>query len=100
VLVTAPAADQQRLRDLLAEFEGSYILALAAYNAGPKRAREWLKEIGDPRSSADDAIDWVEMIPYEETRNYVQRVLENLQVYRQHLSETELAQSLEKDLLR
>jgi soluble lytic murein transglycosylase len=91
---------QAYLRDLLAEFEGSYVLALAAYNAGPKRAREWLKEIGDPRSSADDAIDWVEMIPYEETRNYVQRVLENLQVYRLHLSETELAQSLEKDLLR
>lgn len=91
---------QAYLRDLLAEFEGSYVLALAAYNAGPKRAREWVKEIGDPRSSADDAIDWVEMIPYEETRNYVQRVLENLQVYRQHLSETELAQSLEKDLLR
>jgi soluble lytic murein transglycosylase len=91
---------QAYLRDLLAEFEGSYVLALAAYNAGPKRAREWLKEIGDPRASADDAIDWVEMIPYEETRNYVQRVLENLQVYRLRLSETELAQSLEKDLLR
>jgi soluble lytic murein transglycosylase len=91
---------QAYLRDLLAEFEGSYVLALAAYNAGPKRAREWLKDIGDPRASADDAIDWVEMIPYEETRNYVQRVLENLQVYRLRLSETELAQSLEKDLLR
>jgi soluble lytic murein transglycosylase len=91
---------QAYLRDLLSEFEGSYILALAAYNAGPKRARDWLKEMGDPRTSAEDAIDWVEMIPFEETRNYVQRVLENLQVYRQRLSETEVARSLERDLVR
>jgi soluble lytic murein transglycosylase len=91
---------QAYLRDLLSEFEGSYILALAAYNAGPKRARDWLKDMGDPRTSAEDAIDWVEMIPFEETRNYVQRVLENLQVYRQRLSDTEVARSLERDLLR
>ena len=73
---------QAYLRDVIAEFEGSYVLALAAYNAGPKRAREWLKAHGDPRTGVEDAVDWIEMIPFEETRNYVQRVLENLQVYR------------------
>jgi len=61
---------------------GSYILAFVAYNAGPARAREWIGRFGDPRSSKIDPIDWVERIPFPETRNYVQRVMENLQVYR------------------
>ena len=73
---------QAYLRDMIADFGGSYVLALAAYNAGPKRARDWLKAHGDPRADVDTAVDWIEMIPFEETRNYVQRVLENLQVYR------------------
>lgn len=73
---------QAYLRDLLGDFQGSYVLTLAAYNAGPKRAREWMKAHGDPRGTIEDMIDWIEMIPYDETRNYVQRVMENLQVYR------------------
>lgn len=73
---------QAYLRDMIADFSGSYVLALAAYNAGPKRARDWLKAHGDPRAGVDNAVDWIEMIPFEETRNYVQRVMENLQVYR------------------
>ncbi len=73
---------QAYLRDLLGEFQGSYVLTLAAYNAGPKRAREWMKANGDPRGTIEETIDWIEMIPFEETRNYVQRVMENLQVYR------------------
>ena len=73
---------QAYLRDLLGEFQGSYVLTLAAYNAGPKRAREWMKTNGDPRGTIEETIDWIEMIPFEETRNYVQRVMENLQVYR------------------
>ena len=74
------------LAELLKEFKGSYILALSAYNAGPSRVRKWIRESGDPREFEVDVIDWVERIPFKETRNYVQRVLENLQVYRQILS--------------
>jgi soluble lytic murein transglycosylase len=92
---------QAYLRDMIAEFGGSYVLALAAYNAGPKRAREWLKAHGDPRAGIDQAVDWIEMIPFEETRNYVQRVLENLQVYRlKGNGGSHEAQIAERDLKR
>ena len=86
--------------DLLGDFEGSYVLALAAYNAGPSRVRRWIRANGDPRESSMDVIDWIEMIPFYETRNYVQRILENLQVYRQRLARTEVAMALESDLRR
>ena len=66
----------------IATFRGSYILAFVAYNAGPRRAREWVEQYGDPRDPKVDPIDWIERIPISETRNYVQRVLENIQVYR------------------
>lgn len=70
------------LAQLIDNFDGSIVLALAAYNAGPSRVNRWLVENGDPReSSILDAVDWVETIPYSETRNYVQRVLENLPIY-------------------
>lgn len=74
------------LGDLIDDWNGSYILALISYNAGPGRARRWIEEFGDPRSPDIDQIDWVERIPYNETRNYVQRVLENTQVYRGRLA--------------
>ncbi len=67
---------------LLAEQRGSYVLAFAAYNAGGKRVKQWLDAYGDPRRPGVDPIDWVERIPITETRNYVQRVLENLGIYR------------------
>jgi soluble lytic murein transglycosylase len=67
---------------VLEEFSGSYVLALAAYNAGPARAHRWLKDLGDFRRGEIDAVDWIEMIPFDETRDYVQRVIENVQVYR------------------
>jgi soluble lytic murein transglycosylase len=67
---------------VLGEFSGSYVLALAAYNAGPARAHRWLKDLGDFRRGEIDAVDWIEMIPFDETRDYVQRVIENVQVYR------------------
>ena len=70
------------LSDVVSSFGGSYVLGLAAYNAGPSRARRWLRRHGDFRSGSIDAVDWIEMIPFDETRNYVQRVIENLQVYR------------------
>jgi len=67
---------------LLKEYRGSYIMAFAGYNAGRGRVKEWVAQHGDPRNPKVDAVDWVERIPIAETRNYVQRVLENLQVYR------------------
>ncbi|MGB1548214.1 MAG: lytic transglycosylase domain-containing protein [Alphaproteobacteria bacterium] len=70
------------LSGLIKEFDGSYVLALAAYNAGPSRVRRWVRELGHPRESGANAIDWIESIPVYETRNYVQRILENLQIYR------------------
>lgn len=68
--------------DRMAEFDGSYILGLAGYNAGPGRARQWVRENGDPRDPDVDPIDWIERIPITETREYVQKVLSNIQIYR------------------
>ena len=70
------------LSALLREYNGSQIMTFAGYNAGRGRVREWVKLYGDPRDPNVDPIDWVERIPFAETRNYVQRVMENLQVYR------------------
>jgi soluble lytic murein transglycosylase len=70
------------LQHLIEDFGGSYALAIASYNAGPSRVRQWLAEYGDPRGGKIDMVDWIETIPIDETRLYVQRVLENLQVYR------------------
>jgi soluble lytic murein transglycosylase len=69
----------------IATWRGSYILAFVAYNAGPRRAREWIEQYGDPRNPKVDPIDWIERIPISETRNYVQRVIENMQIYRARL---------------
>ncbi|MGE5545348.1 MAG: lytic transglycosylase domain-containing protein [Solirubrobacterales bacterium] len=87
------------LSDLLSDFEGSYILALASYNAGPSRARRWIKEYGDPRDPSVDVIDWIEMIPFTETRNYVQRVMESVNIYRRRLGH-QSTPPLESDLKR
>jgi soluble lytic murein transglycosylase len=70
------------LGQLLEEFEGSTALALAAYNAGPHRVARWIAAFGDPRRPEVDPVDWIERIPFSETRNYVQRVLESQVVYR------------------
>jgi soluble lytic murein transglycosylase len=88
------------LAELLADQGGSYVLAIAAYNAGPRRVSEWTARFRDPRRQDVDVIDWVELIPIAETRNYVQRVLENTQVYRHRLDGTEVAMSLAQDLQR
>jgi len=69
------------LAGLIDKYGGSYILALAAYNAGPARANRWMKDFGDPRTPEVDPVDWIESIPFNETRNYVQRILESLIVY-------------------
>jgi soluble lytic murein transglycosylase len=70
------------LGDLISDYRGSLIMSFAGYNAGRGRVRDWVARFGDPRDPKVDPIDWVERIPFSETRNYVQRVLENLQVYR------------------
>lgn len=75
------------LNDLLKDWRGSYILTFAAYNAGSGNVKKWIDAYGDPRKPEVDAVDWVERIPFYETRNYVQRVMENLQVYRQRLDQ-------------
>ncbi len=69
-------------------FGGSYILTFIAYNAGPKRVPEWIARYGDPRGkNIDEIVDWIERIPFPETRNYVQRVIENYEVYKARLGE-------------
>lgn len=78
------------LQDLIDRFDGSYVLAVASYNAGPGRVTAWLRTFGDPRNPAVDTVDWIESIPIYETRNYVQRVLENMHIYRARLSEDPL----------
>ena len=70
------------LGDDIAAYNGSYIMAFAGYNAGRGRVREWVERYGDPRDPKVDPVDWVERIPFSETRNYVQRIIENVQVYR------------------
>lgn len=70
----------------LADWRGSYILATAAYNAGRTNVKKWIAAYGDPRDAGIDPIDWIEQIPFSETRNYVQRVIENTEVYRNRLA--------------
>lgn len=84
------------LGEQINDFGGSYILTFIAYNAGPSRVSQWIERFGDPRGrSLDEVIDWIEMIPFTETRHYVQRVMENYQVYKARLGQTA---SIEDDL--
>lgn len=82
------------------KFNGSYILALAGYNAGPARVHEWVGEFGDPRRSDVDPVDWIELMPIQETRNYVQRIIENLQIYRAKLNGGQVPLLIINDLRR
>ena len=72
------------IKKLIDRFEGSEILAIASYNAGPNATQRWINEFYDPRSQndIDKVVDWIELITYSETRNYVQRIMENLIVYK------------------
>ncbi|MDR6757288.1 soluble lytic murein transglycosylase [Mycoplana sp. BE70] len=77
------------LGEQINDFQGSYILTFIAYNAGPRRVDQWIQRYGDPRGKPiDDVVDWVERIPFSETRSYVQRVMENYQVYKTRLGQT------------
>jgi soluble lytic murein transglycosylase len=88
------------LDKMVDRFGGSYVLATAAYNAGPNRVRQWMDTYGDPRQADTDVVDWIESIPFDETRNYVQRVMENLQVYRSRLTKGPSRLALDDDLRR
>ena len=88
------------ISEYLDRWDGSYILAIASYNAGPGNVRNWVDAFGDPRDAGVDPIDWIEAIPYPETRNYVQRVLENLEVYRNRLSNSDQKLEIVSDLYR
>jgi soluble lytic murein transglycosylase len=87
------------LHDMIAFMNGSYVLGIASYNAGPGNVRDWRKTLGHPGESPEGAIHWIENIPFAETRNYVMRVLENLQIYRRLLDENATPQVTE-DLVR
>ena len=88
------------LAQLVDRYDGSYLLAFAAYNAGHGRVDQWLNQIGDPRHRGVDPIDWIENIPFSETRNYVMRVMEGLHVYRARLSKTAQKPNIWADLSR
>ena len=79
---------------LLKDYQGCYALALAAYNAGPARLKKWLRRYGDPRKEEISVIDWIESVPYSETRNYIQRVIETTEVYRVLLNRRQLISAL------
>jgi soluble lytic murein transglycosylase len=86
------------LGDLVSSFGGSYVMTFAAYNAGSSRVAQWVKAHGDPRDPNVDVVNWIELIPFTETRNYVQRIMENLQVYRARMGAPSLR--IEADLHR
>jgi soluble lytic murein transglycosylase len=97
-LVADPVYNTQmgavELSALLNGYRGSYIMAFAAYNAGAGRVEQWVAEHGDPRDPKIDPVDWVERIPLAETRNYVERVIENLEVYRTRFGATTMTVEL------
>jgi soluble lytic murein transglycosylase len=97
---TNVALGSNYLADLVDKFDGSYVMAIAGYNAGPGRVNGWLGQNGDPRPKLEDTIDWVEKISVGETRNYVQRVMENLQIYRARLAGGSAPNNIVKDLVR
>ncbi|MGL4636076.1 MAG: lytic transglycosylase domain-containing protein [Beijerinckiaceae bacterium] len=86
------------LGELMEETKGSIVMTFASYNAGGGRVREWVEAYGDPRKPGTDIIDWVERIPFQETRNYVQRVMENLQVYRARIGGNRSALLIKSDM--
>ena len=88
------------LHDLIKKYNGSYILTLVAYNAGPRRVNEWIESFGDPRSPSVDTIDWIESIPFSETRRYVQRIMASVQIFRARLNRQKPKIALLRDINR
>jgi soluble lytic murein transglycosylase len=88
------------LGQLVDQFSGSYVMAIAGYNAGPGRPNQWSAYCGDPRGGSTDPLDFIECIPFSETRNYVMRVMEGMQVYRAKLNGGSIPITLATDLKR
>jgi soluble lytic murein transglycosylase len=88
------------LGQLVNQFSGSYVMAIAGYNAGPGRPSAWTSFCGDPRGGSTDPVDFIECIPFSETRNYVMRVMEGMQVYRAKLNGGSVPITLSSDLKR
>ncbi len=92
------------LGEVIGRFDGSYVLGFAAYNAGPNRVKQWVEEYGNPHKKGgdfgNDIVDWIEHIPYRETRNYVMRVMESVHVYRARLKGRTPKLSVLEDLRR
>lgn len=86
------------LEQLAEQFDGNVVLMAAGYNAGPHRSVQWMERYGDPRRRRVDIIDWIEHIPFNETRNYVMRVTESLPIYRARLGKTPLPQPFSREL--
>ncbi|HWM30361.1 MAG TPA: transglycosylase SLT domain-containing protein [Methyloceanibacter sp.] len=103
-MLTNPVYNQQLgeafLSDLIEDYGGSIFMSLAAYNAGGGRVAEWVKSFGDPRTSEIDPVDWIERIPFTETREYVFKIMESLQLYRSRLAGPNQALQLVQDLNR
>lgn len=102
--LTSPAYNVQLgsayVDNMLERWQGSYVLSIASYNAGPGRVSEWLAKNGMPGRKGQDIVDWIEQIPFSETRNYVQRVMENLQIYRLRLGKNFSKLQIAEDLSR
>ncbi len=88
------------LGQIIDRFSGSYIMAAAGYNAGPGRPAQWINQCGDPRTASTDPLDFIECVPFSETRNYIMRVMENMQVYRAKLNGGSAPITLSSDLKR
>ena len=86
------------LAGLAGEFDGNVVMMAAGYNAGPRRPQQWMERYGDPRTGKVDIVDWIEMIPFDETRNYVMRVTESLPVYRARLGKPALPIPFSREL--
>jgi soluble lytic murein transglycosylase len=88
------------LQKMVDDFGGSYVMAAAAYNAGPNHMPEWTSTCGDPRTSSGDPVDFIECIPFSETRNYAMRAMETMEVYRARLNGGRAPLTLTADLKR
>jgi soluble lytic murein transglycosylase len=88
------------LGQLVSQFSGSYVMAAAGYNAGPGRPTQWTSFCGDPRGGSTDPVDFIECSPFSETRNYVMRVIENMEVYRAKLNGGSAPLAITADLKR